>query len=209
MREETAAIVHGVLGYGLDLRDRLARGETPAQATEQAMLLRLLEGGPDARWPADPAVAEDLRYALVCWLDEMFVTDNDWGTRWNERKLEVALFGTNDRAWKFWDRARQAATRNDPDALEVFYLCVHLGFRGELRGDQERLAAWSSVARSQIDQAPGRAWTPPPELDPPTRIAPLKGREQFQKMALRAAVMLLLLIPVTAFFVVLLARQGR
>src|SRR4051812_7827290 len=130
MREETAGLVHGVFRYGLGLKDRLARGESPALATEQAMLLRLLGGGPDAKWPTDPTVAADLRYALVCWLDELFVDESDWGARWNERKLEVALFGTNDRAWRFWEQARQTATRNDPDALEVYYLCLQLGFRG-------------------------------------------------------------------------------
>jgi type VI secretion system protein ImpK len=209
MRDETAGLVHGVIRYGLELKDRLAAGETPALATEQAMLMRLLEGSAEAKGPADPAAAADVRYALVCWLDELFVVETEWGARWNERKLEVAVFGTNDRAWKFWEQARQATTRNDPDALEVFYLCVQLGFRGELRGEAERLAAWAAVARAQIEQAPGQTWTPPPELDPPSRISPLRGRAQFQKMALRAAVVLLLVIPVTAFFVVFLARQGR
>jgi type VI secretion system protein ImpK len=209
MREETAGLVHGVFRYGLDLKDRLARGEFPALATEQAMLLRLLEGTPEAKGPADPTAAAEVRYALVCWLDELFVDETQWGARWNERKLEVAAFGTNDRAWRFWEQARQAATRNDADALEVFYLCVQLGFRGELRGEAERLAAWAAVARGQIEQAPGQAWTPPPELDPPTNVPPLRGRDLFQKMALRAAVVLLLAIPVAAFFVVMLVRQGR
>jgi type VI secretion system protein ImpK len=209
MRDETAGLVHGVVRYGLDLKDRLARGELPALATEQAMLLRLLEGSPEAKGPADPAAAAEVRYALVCWLDELFVDETDWGARWNEQKLEVTIFGTNDRAWRFWEQARQSATRNDPDSLEVFYLCVHLGFRGELRGEADRLAAWAAVARGQMEQSTGKAWAPPPELDPPTRVAPLRGRNLFQKMAVRAAIVLLLVIPVSAFFVVFLARQGR
>jgi type VI secretion system protein ImpK len=207
MREETGGLVHGVFRYGLDLKDRLARGDRPALATEQAMLLRLIEGSPEAKGPADPTAAAEVRYALVCWLDELFVDETDWGARWNERKLEVTLFGTNDRAWRFWEQARQAATRNDPDALEVFYLCVQLGFRGELRGDRDRLAAWAAVARGQIEQAAGQAWAPPPELDPPASVPPLRGRDMFQTMALRAAVVLLLVIPVTAFFAVLLIGQ--
>jgi type VI secretion system protein ImpK len=207
VREETAVLVHGVFRYGLDLKDRLARGEMPALATEQATLLRLLEGDPDARRPSDPTAAGEIRYALVCWLDELFVDETEWGGRWNEHKMEVNLFGTNDRAWRFWEQARQAATRNDADVLEAFYLCVQLGFRGELRGDAERLAAWSEVARGQIDQAPGQAWVAPPELEPPARVPPLRGRDLFEKMALRAAVVLLLVIPVTAFFIVL--RVGR
>jgi type VI secretion system protein ImpK len=209
MREETAGLVHGVFRHGLDLKDRLARGESPAQTTEQALLMRLLEGAPEAKGPSDPTAASDLKYALVCWLDELFVDETEWGARWNERKLEVAVFGTNDRAWRFWESARHAATRNDPDILEVYYLCVQLGFRGELRGDRERLNAWAAVARGQIEQAAGQGWTPPPELEPPMKVSPLRGRDLFQKMAFRAAVVLLLVIPVTAFFVVLLIGQGR
>src|SRR5262249_18566117 len=146
---------------------------------------------------ADQA-AEALRYALACWLDELFVDETEWGARWNERKLEVALFGTNDRAWRFWGEGRASGARNERGVLEVYYLCVQLGFRGELRGEAERLAAWAAVARNQIEQAPGQAWNPPPELDPPTRVPPLRGRVRFHSMALRAAVALLLVIPVTA-----------
>ena len=207
MREETAALVHGVFRHGLDLKDALARGATPALATEQATLIRAIQGESDARAPTDPAAIDDLRYALGCWLDELFVDETEWGARWNEHKLEVSLFGTNDRAWRFWEQARQAATRNDADALEVFYLCVQLGFRGELRGDRDRLAAWAAVARSQIEQASAQSWAPPPEIDPPNKVPPLRGRDAFQKMALRAAVVLLLVIPVAAFFVVLRIGQ--
>ncbi len=171
--------------------------------------MRLLEGAPDAKGPADPTALADLKYALVCWLDELFVDETEWGARWNERKLEVAVFGTNDRAWRFWESARQAATRSEPDVLEVYYLCVQLGFRGELRGDRERLAAWASVARGQLEQNAGQSWSPPPELDPPQKIRRCAGGTSFNRWRCRAAIMLLLVIPVTAFFVVLLIGQSR
>ena len=114
MREETAGLVHGVFRHGLDLKDRLAGGASPSLATEQAMLMRLLEGTPEAKGPSDPQVAADVRYALVCWLDELFVDETPWGGQWNERKLEVALYGTNDRAWRFWERAPAVGREERP-----------------------------------------------------------------------------------------------
>ena len=149
----------------------------------------------------------DIRYALVCWLDELFVLDPPGGRSWNEQKLEVALFGTNDRAWKFWEKARLRLTRSETDVLEVYYLCVMLGFRGELRDDPERLQAWAAVARGQIEQGPGQAWPAPPELDPPGRPA-AQGPGALQTMMVRCGVALMLLIPVAAFLVVCVAASG-
>ena len=66
---------------------------------------------------------------MVCWLDELFLVDSAWDARWNESKLELALYGTNDRAWHFWEQARLADTRPGTEALSAFFLCVMLGFR--------------------------------------------------------------------------------
>src|SRR5262249_56273100 len=52
-----------------------------------------------------------IRYALVCWLDELFIVGTRWSARWNERKLEVALYGTHDRGWRVLGQARPAEGR--------------------------------------------------------------------------------------------------
>jgi type VI secretion system protein ImpK len=207
MQDETANLVHAVFRQGLDLKGRLERGEPPNLAVEQIALERLLSEESEAGRYADLSGNLDIRYALVCWLDEIFILDSTWGELWNEHKLEVIIFQTNDRAWRFWEKARRAAARSDTDVLEVYYLCVILGFRGELRGDTEQLNAWVTVSRTQIEKAQGQAWVAPPELEPPSNVPPLRGEQKFQTMVLRAAVALLLLIPVVAFFVVL--QLGR
>jgi type VI secretion system protein ImpK len=51
----------------------------------------------------------------------------DW---WESNSLEFALFKSRDRATKFYAKAKQAAELTRRDALEVFYLCVVMGFRG-------------------------------------------------------------------------------
>ncbi|HEX5273514.1 MAG TPA: DotU family type IV/VI secretion system protein, partial [Gemmataceae bacterium] len=157
MSDEIASLVRATLGRGLDLKERLARGEPLSLEEEQAALKRLLLGDVEARhWPeyggdrppAEPGEARGrgpflgTRYALACWLDEIFVLDSAWGTAWNETKLEVALYGSNDRAWRFWEQAALAEGRPSAGPTEVFFLCVLLGFRGELRDDPARLRAW-------------------------------------------------------------------
>src|SRR5262249_62306200 len=109
-----------------------------------------------------------IRYALVCWLDEIFILDSPWASEWNERKLEEGLYGTNDRAWKFWEQARKAEARPGTDALEVYYLCVVLGFRGDLRNAPERLAGWRNTIESRIAKGQGQE-----RQGPPGRTQPL------------------------------------
>src|SRR5689334_23242194 len=103
MREEIANVVHPVLARGLRLRERLLRGENPSFEAEQSALVGLLRGDDEARrWPdyggedaPRPGTASEqstggpflgARYALACWLDELFVLDSPWSERWNEHK---------------------------------------------------------------------------------------------------------------------------
>src|SRR4051812_38795940 len=132
MRAEIARIVHPVVAYAVNLRRRLLAGQDPPLATEQAALLGLLQGEREARrlvefggedpqsgdvsfgeHPSGPFLGA--RYALVCWLDEIFILDSPWGRVWNEHKLEVRLYSSNDRAWRFWEQARLAADRDGMD----------------------------------------------------------------------------------------------
>lgn len=219
MQDDIANLVHPILAHGLALRDRLEAGENlnieVEQATLKAMLLtepeaqRWLDYGPDTnrgRSRTGEGDAPDrsflgIRFALVCWLDELFILYSPWERVWNERKLEVSLYGTNDRAWKFWEQATLAESRANTSALEVFHLCVVLGFRGELIEQPDQLAQWLSATQARLlqDQKP---WTAPPELEPPTFVPPLRGRDRLQRMVLACGFMFLLLVPFLAFLLV-------
>src|SRR5262245_9362442 len=130
MRDEIANLVHPVLRRALDLRQRLLAGEEPSFEVEQAALInllggehesrRLLEYGGELRGEVRAQEGQEgyatssshflgARYALVSWLDELFIIDSPWSQRWNEYKLEVRLYSSNDRAWKFWEQAKLAA----------------------------------------------------------------------------------------------------
>jgi len=230
MHDAIAALVHPILAQGLQLKGRLDRGESPVLATEQSLLEGLLtagiaeetrwptaseEPGPDAQRPVRLAGAFrrtnermlTARYAMACWLDELFILHSSWASRWNERKMEVALNGTNDRAWRFWELARQPETRLDRDLLETFFLCVMLGFRGDLRDRPAELQDWVESTRAQLTRLDGMEWTPPPELTPSTRVPPLGGSEQLRKMVVAGGLVFLVLTPVVAFF--LFYQLGR
>jgi type VI secretion system protein ImpK len=216
MSDEIANLVRAALSRGLELKDRLGRGEPLSLEEEQAALKRLLLSDVEARrWPeyggdGPPAVPGEapgrgrflgIRYALACWLDEIFVLDSTWGTAWNEAKLEVALYGSNDRAWRFWEQAALAEGRPSTGPTEVFFLCVMLGFRGDLCDDPARLRAWVAAARARLGRDGEPAPPSPPRLDPLTAVPPLRGRDHLRRMVLAAGAVLLVLLPLLAFLV--------
>lgn len=247
MREELADIVYPVISYGLRLRQRLARGERPSLAAEQQRLKAMLRTEDEARrWPdygsevpikqrggfeqfgntPERAVNQaffGVRYALACWLDELFLASDCeqwWRHEWNEHKLEDSLFQIELRAEKFWVQSRLAEEKAGPDALEAFFLLTMLGFRGDKRmdygrSDEERgqpkfagvkhseeldklVQRWEKRAvqnlRAQFEMADrGR---------PPCNVPPLVGRDKFQRMFLVAAILLLLIVPAAAILLV-------
>jgi type VI protein secretion system component VasF len=87
------------------------------------------------------------------------------------------------------------------DALEAFFLCVMLGFSGELTEDAYRLAEWLAQTRQQLSQARAREWPTPPAREPVTRVPPLTGRARLRNMLLVAAATLLALVPAVAYVV--------
>ena len=229
MQEATADVVFPIINYGLDLKERLDRGETPDLDTERAELKRLLNApqarrledfnSDDSRLTITQAGSQTffgIRYALVCWLDEIFI-DSPWRDQYYPKALEPELYGIRLRAEKFWQQATLAETKRGSDALEVFFLCVMLGFRGdptylspaqpgaESGTPEERLQRWATDMQNRIARTQGGDNPTPPELDPQTNVPPLHGRERFQKMVLIGGMLLLVLTLLTALFGVLLS----
>jgi type VI secretion system protein ImpK len=231
VQAEIAQLVHSVLNYAVELKARLDRGEEPDFDAQQAELKdRLLSDYEARRWPeyggepprergtlAARSAADarpdnsgqflGIRYALVCWLDELFTCHSPWAAAWNEHKLEVDLYGSNDRAWRFWEQAKLAQSRPGNDALEAFYLCVALGFRGELREQPEGLQVWTNHAKTRLGKVQEPAWPLAAAIEPPTRVPPLRGRERLRRMVLCGWLTLLALIPLAAYCLV--SRLGN
>jgi type VI secretion system protein ImpK len=75
------------------------------------------------------------KYALCAWIDERMnaipvnqrEVDKNW---WKDHTLEKKFFDTWEAHEEFFQRAVRASQNGKKNALEVFYLCVILGFRG-------------------------------------------------------------------------------
>src|SRR4051812_33123967 len=120
MQDKIARQVHLIFGHGLELKERLERGEQPSFEAEQAKLRGLLlagdsdlrfqtasagetagqaSGSQNIRTPVGAIRGGEpflgIRYALACWLDEVFILDASppWSSRWEASMMEVALYG--------------------------------------------------------------------------------------------------------------------
>lgn len=80
------------------------------------------------------------RYALCALLDEL-IHQSDWGKRhsWPSNKLLKTFFNVQDETNQFFmilERARQEP-EDHREILELYYLCLSLGFHGEYRQNAE------------------------------------------------------------------------
>ncbi len=135
MTPRFAYAVDPVFSYVLDLLDRIHLHEQPAPQEQRVVIRGLLEQaeailGTGADW-------ELARYAIVSWVDELLV-DSPWegAEWWNNNVLEMELFNTRACFEQFYVRAGEASKLPQRDALEVFYVCMMLGFRGLYRDPQ-------------------------------------------------------------------------
>jgi type VI secretion system protein ImpK len=102
----------------------------------------------------DTGSVSDVKYALAAFVDEK-VMSSAWPHKlsWMGKPLQIEYFGDNLAGEGFFQKLtklRQSGNRNI-DALEVYYLCLQLGFEGmyRLRG-LEQLQALQVDLRTQI-----------------------------------------------------------
>jgi type VI secretion system protein ImpK len=132
MKPEFSKAVDPVFSHVLGLLEQIERGESLTVNDERVRICSRLEKaesllGQGQDWQL-------AKYALVSWIDDLLI-DAEWEGRdwWRENALEIAIFNTRLRHEQFYMRAQEAASLPKKDALEVFYLCVVLGFRGLYR----------------------------------------------------------------------------
>jgi type VI secretion system protein ImpK len=207
MNKRLTRVVYPVITEALKLKERLDRGESPDIGREQSQLLNLLKNVGEPPRGGDFGVGGGttflgIRYALTTWIDELFIVYSAWADAWNSRKLEPTLYGgAAQREWKFWEQARLAAGHTD--AVEVFFLCVVLGFRGEYRNEPGKLKTWIDEIHPEVMNT--RSLAEIPDLGVTTCIKPLRGRENLRKVqvirgGLTLTVFLTILIVVKILF---------
>lgn len=215
MRGDLIDGLHEVLLAGLKLRERVARGDRLDVSREQAKLKALLRpgdapppwggGGDPSRSLGNAAVLNreflGMRYALVCWLDEVLIESG--GREWDENKLEMALYRTNIRYSNFWDQARLAESNPAAaEAVAAFLLPALLGFQGELAETPARLKEWVQANRSRVARDHGHEPPAVPEKAPVCNVPALLGPEAYRRMTVRLVAVALFAIPVVAFLLV-------
>ena len=168
MRKEIADFVFPVIRAAIEYKEGLRTYESVWRSRfdecRKKMLALLLAPVPDALRLdvlGDPRMVDagaanaqfgflGIRYALACWLDDVFILDSVWKEQWNANKMEYALYKLNNRNKEFWEQAQRSQTRPTRDALEVYYLCVMLGFRGKMSEKPVELNAWRDSVQTQI-----------------------------------------------------------
>ena len=209
MRAEIANLLFPVIRRALQAQERLAAGQPITFDTEQAACKALLLTEREARTVADFGHDEawvaprflGIRYALTCWLDETLGRQARWQQTWREQSLEAALFGTMHGDTGFWEQAQLALDRPGCDACEVFYLCVHLGFRGARRDAPQEVAAWIKAAKARLAKDLAVGWPAPPALDFAPQAPPLRQRDHLRRVLLAVSVPLTILAPLAAWLV--------
>ncbi len=158
-----------------------------------------------------------LRYVLAVWLDEIMIgggsdeaEPDSWSRGWNESKLERDLFSSTDRGFAFPMQAAWLLQQRDFDeVLEIYYLCVMLGFGGKWDpslSDQIRVldkASWVKEAREHITRNLDARKMNVQELElPAAATPPLVWHGRLEKMGLVAAIvsLVLLLVVVVCVF---------
>ncbi len=132
MTPRFARAVDPLFQHVLELLDRIHRGDQPDPREEKLLICGLLEQA--QAWLGAGREWELASYAIVAWIDEVLV-DADWpgAEWWSNNVLEVELFNTRLCYENFFVLAKQASGLPQRDALEVFFLCMMLGFRGLYR----------------------------------------------------------------------------
>lgn len=107
--------------------------------------------------------SQDLReakFALVAFIDETILS-SDWSQkdRWVTRPLQLEFYDRYDAGEEFFVRLEGllAQPARQADVLEVFYLCMTLGFKGRYElYEQERLRILIEEAFAAVSRTPGK-----------------------------------------------------
>jgi type VI secretion system protein ImpK len=122
---------------------------------------------------SDSELAE-ARYALVAFLDEQ-INKSNWPGRseWMGHPLQLELYHEYTAGENFFKRMRVLVQQGQfSRALEVYYLCLVLGFRGAFgaSGDTRTLSGFAESARKRLDQEwPSTKLAP--RAEPPDRLS--------------------------------------
>ncbi len=208
MREEVVGYVYPIFGETFRVLDQL-RERTPTDRRQVAAKMHSLLADyytagrekPTESNRREPLSEDQLIHAaMVYWVDEMFSCQGStWAGDWRNHSLEQGYWpGTEtERGAAFYDLADQAAHRNLTDAVEVFILCLLLGFKGTPPHQRERGDVLTEL-RSHVPEPPRDDAAPNVSQSP---VAASRHKSGFQRMVLIGVIAALgwLALSVTVF----------
>ena len=102
----------------------------------------------------DPDDITDSKYALAAFVDEAILR-SQWPGReqWADNPLQLQMFETYLAGEGFFEKLEALRTRGEPaaDVLEIYYLCLVLGFEGKYGiGGSERLSALAKLIHDEL-----------------------------------------------------------
>jgi len=176
MTDAFADVVAPVIQGVIDFQDGLLRGKHPTVEEQKRELIDLLNRSEDKAARTSPELARDFelaKRALVYWIDEILITSS-WShsQEWTNHILEFSLYRESAAAVRFYEKAVEAEKRDSTDPLETFFLCVVLGFRGDLDSDEEEIRRWASRVHERVTEG-----TKQPEQYLPEPTGPREDRE--------------------------------
>jgi type VI secretion system protein ImpK len=133
------------------------------KATLQEIERVAIAGGYDGR------DVRDAHFAVIAFLDEVILNSKEAvRTEWAQRTLQQDLFGTTDAGVVFFDKLEQFRSRRDSeqlaDVLEVYLLCLLLGFEGRYAGRRGELQGLIESLRMRVEYMRGPAGQATPVL---------------------------------------------
>ncbi|MGB3543054.1 type IVB secretion system protein IcmH/DotU, partial [Rubrivirga sp.] len=119
--------------FSLILQIRSAQDLGDPTALRQRIEALLSESAQQARrFGATDSDVDEATFCLVAFLDEAILA-SDWNgrDRWSAQPLQLAHYDRNDAGERFFDRLKALLDSGGRrDVLEVYYLCLALGFKG-------------------------------------------------------------------------------
>jgi type VI secretion system protein ImpK len=182
MTDAFADVVAPVIQGVIDFQDGLLRGKHPTVEEQKRELIDSLNRSEDKAARSSPELARDFelaKRALVYWIDEILITST-WShaQEWTNHILEFFFYRESSAAVRFYEKAIEAEKRDSIDPLETFFLCVTLGFRGDLASQDEEIRRWASRVHERITEGakhPEQYRPEPPGREHEHELRPLPG----------------------------------
>jgi type VI secretion system protein ImpK len=101
---------------------------------------------------------QQAKYAIAAFIDEMILT-SQWPLKesWADKPLQLAYFNDFAAGEEFYNRIDTLRAAKKNSVLEVYYLCLALGFRGkyvDLQGMEKKKVLMDSLLREIRGAAP-------------------------------------------------------